>query len=107
MQTKKQVFIKLDTWTLNMNELHEVISYLQGVLKSIPKEYRKDATFEATLFEEYGSPAVEYEVMYSRPFTEEEIASAKKREESRARLRKHQLLAELAELEANDPDRSE
>lgn len=104
MESKKQVVIHLDTWALTMNDFHLTIRYLNRILKSIPKEHREEAVIEASLFEEYGEPAVEFEVRYSRPYTEDEMATLKKQADAAVRFRKAQLRRELAELEANDPD---
>ena len=80
--------------------LQEHIAWLQGMLESIPEEFRSSSDIEMYA-DEY---RMEYEVSYERPETAEELETKAKDEAARTEKRRQQELARLAELRAKYPE---
>jgi hypothetical protein len=81
--------------------LRELITTLSDVLLSVPEEYRDNATYEFNYDSNYGDsyyPTVE--ISYTRPQTEDEIASMGKLERVRLEKARDQRRAEFLKLKA-------
>lgn len=91
-----RVSVNVDKYKLD-GKLDDVIRYLQGVASSVPIEYRHTTEMDVSAEDEYGSPVLLFDVVYTRPETDAELEARRARYASEHQRR---LDAERATYEA-------
>lgn len=86
-------------WDLEGN-LVDVIKRLQDVMASIPEAYRASAAIDISAYDDYGSSAVSFEIEFTRPETDEELAARVFRQEASDRKQAEKERAEFERLKA-------
>ena len=76
----------------------EFMAFWQGIIDSIPEEFRDSARIEIDT--EWDSAIVEVNVEYTRPMTEKELVQSAKRSESIAEMTRIHELRTLNHLKA-------